>query len=241
MLSACKKNNVQFMDGVMFMHSQRLARVRETLDDGASVGPIKRIVAQFSFPGHEEFFSKNIRVNAALEPAGCLGDLGWYDIRFALWALNWQLPREVSARSLAQTGSSVPTDFSAELFFAAGVSASLYCSFNNFRQQWVNVSGTKGYLQIFDFVNPFYGGELGFEVTNIGQDGYNIVPNVRHVQVAEHSNGQPTAQESNMFRNFANQIFSGKLNDDWPMWSAKTQKVLDACLESARRGCTVKL
>jgi hypothetical protein len=39
-----------------------------------------------------------------------------------------------------------------------------------------------------------------------------------------------------MFRNFANQIFSGQLNDDWPMWSAKTQKVLDACLASARSG-----
>jgi predicted dehydrogenase len=241
MLSACKKNNVQFMDGVMFMHSQRLARVRETLDDGASVGQIKRIVAQFSFPGHEEFFHKNIRVNAALEPAGCLGDLGWYDIRFALWAMKWQLPREVSARTLAQTGSSVPTDFSAELFFDGGVSASLYCSFINFRQQWVHVSGTKGCLQISDFVNPFYGGELGFEVTNIGQDGYNILAGSRRVTVAEHSNGHPTAQESNMFRNFANQIFSGKLNDDWPMWSAKTQKVQDACLESSRRNASVKL
>ena len=241
MIYACKKNNVQFMDGVMFMHSQRLARVRETLDDGVSVGQIKRIVAQFSFPGHEEFFRKNIRVNAALEPAGCLGDLGWYDIRFALWALNWQLPREVSARILAQTDSSVPTDFSAELFFDGGVSASLYCSFVNFRQQWVNVSGTKGYLQISDFVNPFYGGELGFEVVNIGQDGYKILPNARRVVVAENGNGHPTAQEANMFRNFANQIFSGKLNDDWPMWSAKTQKVLDACLESSRRGTIVKL
>ncbi|HEY1717442.1 MAG TPA: Gfo/Idh/MocA family oxidoreductase [Verrucomicrobiae bacterium] len=241
MLSACKKNNVQFLDGVMFMHSQRLARVRETLDDGASVGLIKRIVAQFSFPGHEEFFRKNIRVNAALEPAGCLGDLGWYDIRFALWAMNWQMPREVCARALAQTDSSVPTDFSAELFFDGGVSASLYCSFINFRQQWVNVSGTKGYLQISDFVNPFYGGELGFEVTNIGQDGYKVLPNTRRVVVAEHSNGHPTAQESYMFRNFANQIFSGKLNDDWPMWAAKTQKVLDGCLESARRGAVVKL
>ncbi len=38
-----------------------------------------------------------------------------------------------------------------------------------------------------------------------------------------------------MFRNFANQIFSGKLNDDWPMWALKTQQVLDACLESARQ------
>jgi hypothetical protein len=64
---------------------------------------------------------------------------------------------------------------------------------------------------------------------------------VRRVTVAEHGNGHPTAQESSMFRNFADQIFSGKLNDDWPMWSAKTQKVLDACLESARRGAVVKL
>jgi predicted dehydrogenase len=241
MIAACKKNGVQFMDGVMFMHSQRLARVRETLDDGASVGQIKRIVTQFSFPGSEDFFRKNIRVNPALEPAGCLGDLGWYNVRFTLWALNWQLPREVSARSLTQTDSSVPTDFSAELFFDGGVSASLYCSFVNFRQQWVNVSGTKGYLEIPDFVNPFYDGELGFEITNIGQDGYKVVPQVRRVTVAEQSNGHPTAQESNMFRNFANQIFSGKLNDDWPMWSAKTQKILDACLESARRGAVVKL
>lgn len=241
MLSACRENNVQFMDGVMFMHSQRLARVRETLDDGASVGQIKRIVSQFSFPGSEVFFHDNIRVNAALEPAGCLGDLGWYNIRIALWALNWRLPREVSAQTLAQTDSGVPTDFSAELVFDSGVSAGLYCSFVNFRQQWVNVSGTKGYLQFADFVNPFYGSELGFEVINISQDGHNVLPNTRRVTVEEHSNGHSTAQESNMFRNFANQVSSGKLNDEWPMWSAKTQKVLDACLESARRGNVVKL
>jgi len=241
MISACRKNKVQFMDGVMFMHSQRLARVRETLDDGVSVGQIKRIVSQFSFPGSEAFFRGNIRVNAALEPAGCLGDLGWYDIRFTLWALDWRLPREVSARTLAQTDSSVPTDFSAELLFDGGISVGLYCSFINFRQQWVNVSGTKGYLQISDFVNPFYGGELGFEVVNIIQDGFNLLPNARRVTVAEHGNGHPTAQESNMFRNFANQVFSGRLNDDWPMWALKTQQVMDACLESARRNSPVKI
>jgi predicted dehydrogenase len=241
MLTACRKNNVQFMDGVMFMHSQRLSRVRETLDDGMSVGHLKRIATQFSFLGHEDFFRSNIRANAALEPAGCLGDLGWYNIRFALWSLNWQLPRAVSGQMLAYTGAAVPTDFSGELIFDGGVSAGFYCSFINFRQQWVNVSGTKGYLQIPDFVNPFGGSELGFEVVNIGQDGYQVLPGIRRVEIAEHGNGHPTAQESNMFRNFANQIFSGRLNDDWPMWSAKTQTVLDACLESARRGGAVKL
>jgi predicted dehydrogenase len=241
MLSACRENKVQFMDGVMFMHSQRLAPVRETFDDGVSVGQIKRIVSQFSFPGSEVFFRGNIRVNAALEPAGCLGDLGWYDIRFTLWALNWQMPREVSARTLAQTDSSVPTDFSAELFFDGGISASLYCSFINFRQQWTHVSGTKGYLEIPDFVNPFYGSELNFQITNIGQDGFKVLPETRRIAVAEHSNGHPTAQESNMFRNFAGQVSSGKLNDEWPMWALKTQQVMDACLEAAKRGTPVRL
>ena len=241
MLAACRKNSVQFLDGVMFMHSARLKKVRETLDDGNAVGQIRRIASQFSFLGREDFFRANIRADAALEPAGCLGDLGWYNIRFTLWALGWRLPREISARMLAQTDAGVPTDFSAELIFDGGVSASLYCSFINFRQQWAHVSGTKGYLQVPDFVNPFYGDEIGFEVTNIGQDGYKVLPGVNRIAVPEHGNGHPTAQESNLFRNFAAQILSGKLNDDWPMWSLKTQKVLDACLESARKNCALKL
>ena len=241
MLAACRKNRVQFLDGVMFMHSRRLARVWEALDDGKSVGEIRRITSQFSFLGRENFFQENIRANAALEPAGCLGDLGWYDIRFTLWAVNWQMPREISARLLAQTPDGVPTDFSAELIFDGGISAAMYCSFINFRQQLIHVSGTKGYLQISDFVNPFYGDEIAFETTNIGQDGFKVLPETRRIAVAEHANNHPTAQESNMFRNFANQVSSGKLNDEWPMWSAKTQKVLDVCLESAKCGTPIRL
>jgi hypothetical protein len=37
-----------------------------------------------------------------------------------------------------------------------------------------------------------------------------------------------------MIRNFTNQILSGQLNDEWPMMSLKTQRVLDACFESAK-------
>ena len=98
---------VQFMDGVMFMHNPRLARVREILDDGKSVGEVRRISSAFSFYNGKEFFRDNIRVNAALEPAGCLGDLGWYCIRFALWAMNWRLPREVNGRMLSQPAREV--------------------------------------------------------------------------------------------------------------------------------------
>ena len=88
MIEACNKACVQFMDGVMFMHSARLDAVRAALDDGVSVGKITRIASQFSFCAPEEFREGNIRVHSGLEPAGCLGDLGWYTIRMTLWTMK---------------------------------------------------------------------------------------------------------------------------------------------------------
>src|SRR5439155_27322971 len=82
MLDACRENRVQFMDGVMFMHSQRLPLLRQTLDDGRSIGSVRRITSQFSFMPADEFLTTNIRASNLLEPLGCLGDLGWYNIRF---------------------------------------------------------------------------------------------------------------------------------------------------------------
>ena len=68
MTGACKNHRVQFMDGVMFMHSPRLARVREFLDDNQSVGQVRRISSVFSFYGADDFFRDNIRVDGRLEP-----------------------------------------------------------------------------------------------------------------------------------------------------------------------------
>ena len=76
-LAACQRNGVQFMDGVMFMHSRRFDQIREVINDGKSIGQIRRIVAQFSFGATPEFFQGNIRAHSGLEPLGCLGDLGW--------------------------------------------------------------------------------------------------------------------------------------------------------------------
>ncbi len=244
MLSVCRKHHVQFMDGVMFMHSPRLAQVRKILDDGKSIGEIRRISSAFSFYSGAGFFRDNIRVDAALEPAGCLGDLGWYCIRFALWTMNWKMPKSVAGKILSPSPQSknrpsAPTEFSGELFFDHDVSAGFYCSFRAAFQEWINVSGQKGWLRLPDFVHPFDSYRPAFEV------------NRREVRVGSGpkcpagvdpmEQGHPTAQDTRMVRNFANQIFSGKLNAEWPMWALKTQKVLDACHEAARRGVPVKL
>ena len=239
MLAACRKNNVQFMDGVMFMHSPRLEKIREVLDDGSSIGKIQRISSNFSFYLGEDFFRSNIRADGALEPAGCLGDLGWYSIRFILWTLNWQLPHTVTAKILAQSASGAPTEFSAELFFADGVSAEFYCSFFTARQQTVAVGGRNGWLRMPDFVHPRNGYEPAFE---LNQAEVRVASDVKCPPGADPGTfGHATAQDTRMFRNFANQIFSGKLNEEWPMWARQTQIVLDASLAVGRSGSPAKI
>ena len=239
MLGACRKHSVQFLDGVMFMHNPRLLKIREVLEDGQSLGTLQRMSSGFSFCFYDGFFEKNIRVVNALEPAGCLGDLGWYSIRFFLWALNWQLPHTVTAKILQQSPAGPPIEFSAELFFDNGVSAELYCSFLTARQQWVMVGGQKGWLRMPDFIHPRNGYQPAFELNNalVSVDsGADCPPGADPADY-----GHATSQDTRMFRHFADQIFSGTLNADWPRWARQTQIVLDACLAAGRSGAPVNL
>lgn len=241
-LETCRRNRVQFMDGVMFMHSRRLERMRQVLDKGQAVGRIRRITSTFSFRASEGFFDSNIRANSELEPYGCLGDLGWYCIRFALWVMNGKLPETVTGRTLSQfkhreSDLSVPTAFSGELFFEDEVSSSFYCSFLTATEQWAGVSGERGYLRVPDFALPFSGSQLAFETENTafrvrGCD-FEMRPRARHWKVNERSHSGPTAQESRLFRHFGELVLAGKPDPFWPDMSLKTQMVMQACGESA--------
>jgi predicted dehydrogenase len=243
MLEACRKNGVQFMDGVMFMHSQRLPLLSQVLDDQQSIGSVLRITSQFSFLAREDFLTQNIRVSNDLEPLGCLGDLGWYNIRFSLWVMNEQLPQRATGRILAQHGRGdsrqpVPIEFAGELLFADGISASFHCSFRAENQQWANVSGTRGYLNVPDFVLPFFGSEAAFEVNNsvfqVQGCDFNMEKHLRRFAVHEYSNSMANSQETNMVRTFAQIVKTGKLEPRFGEIALKTQQVLDACLQSAR-------
>jgi predicted dehydrogenase len=245
MLEACRKNRVQFMDGVMFMHSQRLELLRHTLDDQQSIGTIRRIATQFSFNASADFLTSNIRVSNALEPLGCLGDLGWYNLRFSLWAMKEQLPEQVAGRILAQHGTgdkgdAVPLEFSGELLFPGGASASFYCSFRTENQQWAHVSGTRGSLHVPDFVLPYFGSAAAFTVNapvfHVDGCNFNMEDHTRRLAVHEYSNGTANSQETNMIRAFAGIVLSGQLEPAWGEQALKTQQVLDCCLRSARNG-----
>jgi len=242
----CEKHRVQFMDGVMFMHGQRLQHLRGVVDN--EVGPVRHIATQFSFMSDEEFLRSNIRAHGKLEPLGCLGDLGWYCLRFTLWAMNEAAPVQVTGRIHSETrqmddSPAVPLEFSGTLTFADGASASFYCSFTTSNAQWAIVSGTKGLLQVSDFVLPFSGMKTQFSLTRsaFAIDGCRADMHAgRQIETLEEpSNNAPGSQESALFRTFSQLVLSGQLDPRWPQISLLTQRVLDACLRSAREGAVV--
>jgi predicted dehydrogenase len=244
-LAAAKKHNVHYMDGVMFMHSQRLTQLRNVLDEGNTVGRIKRIATQFSFLGDDAFCQSNIRAMSQYEPHGCLGDLGWYCIRMILWTMKYEMPTSVIGRTLTPlqgqgSPASVPGEFSGELFFANGVSASLYCSFLTQHQQWIHISGDRGFVEMDDFVLPFYGSEVSFSGSNnhfhIQGCDFNYERHRRTYAVNEYANGQSNSQEVNMVRNFAQHVLAATPDTQWGEIVLKTQQVLDALWQSSRNG-----
>ncbi len=242
LIDGASARGVQYMDGVMFMHSSRMQKLREVLDDGSSIGKLKRIATHFSFLGDDAFKKSNIRAMSQYEPYGCLGDLGWYNVRLILWAKRYALPSYVVGRSLTTlqgNGSpkSVPGEFTGELFYDDGFSASFYCSFFTENQQWAHMSGDRGHLLIGDFVLPHYGCEASFEVGQEvfevhGCDFHMLEHRQRH-RVEEYSEGRPGAQEVEMIRSFARLVLSGKADPSWGEITWVTQRVLDALMESA--------
>jgi predicted dehydrogenase len=141
--------------------------------------------------------------------------------------MRWQLPRRVTGRIVARDEGAAPKDFSGELFFDGGASASFHCSFLAANQQWAHISGANGSVRVPDFVLPKSEVAIAWEV--------NDVPLFKHdCNLYLGTDTTPDSQEALMFRNFANQVRSGALNEEWFESALKTQQVTDACLASAR-------
>ncbi len=251
MIDACESAGVQFMDGVMFEHSRRIAGVAESLRSGERFGQLRRIQTHFSFNGGDDFSQSNIRANSQYEPHGCLGDLGWYCVRFTLRLMNGELPIAVSARCLQSFGDgvsahSVPSEFVGELVFSRGVTAGFYCSFLTANQQTALVSGSNGYVSINDFVLPFYGVQSTWtentHVLEIDNCRWNFGRHSQEHGVAEYSSGEPNSQEVEMVRTLSEIAITNQLKPQFAEISLNTQRVLDALRKSAAaEGSSVKM
>jgi hypothetical protein len=103
MIIACHKSGVLLMDGTMFMHHKRMNKIiniihknvgttdviTNLLSHSQSISKSNKaeeihVTSNFSFNGGSDFHASNIRVSQDGDPAGALGDLGHYCIRFFL-------------------------------------------------------------------------------------------------------------------------------------------------------------
>eukprot|EP00281_Chroomonas_sp_CCMP1168_P023305 CAMPEP_0206223530 /NCGR_PEP_ID=MMETSP0047_2-20121206/6533_1 /ASSEMBLY_ACC=CAM_ASM_000192 /TAXON_ID=195065 /ORGANISM="Chroomonas mesostigmatica_cf, Strain CCMP1168" /LENGTH=337 /DNA_ID=CAMNT_0053646409 /DNA_START=44 /DNA_END=1057 /DNA_ORIENTATION=- len=220
MTKACKDANVQFMDGVMWMHHVRTAEMLSVIQSGV-LGTVKRVNASFSFCGDEEFHNNNIRVKKGLDSLGCVGDLGWYTVRAALWAFQAD-PVSVSAFSHATSAEGVITSGSATLFFGDGRFACMDFGFDTNWRQMLEVAGSQNSLRCSDFV--------------LADADEKSTYTIGTRYTTEEKQGGACNQESRMIERMSTIVASGELEDEWPLWAVRTQRVCDAIMASALSG-----
>ena len=222
MVSACRANEVQLMDGVMWVHHRRTAAMKKDMDSG-TLGPLRRVTASFSF-NWDQVPEDNIRVRKELG-GGALGDLGYYCVRAILWAFD-DLPSSVYAAARFHRG--VDFNLSGLLWFEGERTASFDCGFDTASRRWFEVAGTRRSLVCDDFVVPADPDRSRYWIH--GKGGDNLERRVRS-----------PAQTVLMIERFSEIVRRGELQERWPREALDTVVVCDALLESARRGERVEV
>jgi len=256
MMQVCRENNVLLMDGVMFMHHDRLLSMEGKLKEelGYSIkdqsvsdcfNQTLRITSAFSFSGNEEFFQNNVRTDNSKEPLGCLGDLGWYNIRFSMWVCQWKKPKRVKCEIYQKTEDNVPLDCSCWLDFGDHKTASFDCSFCLSLRTWAEISNAKGVLKLDDFVIPQSTDLVKFETSvasttardvtfvNSEKSHQTLMCN-QHVRMIENFS-RLCKRESLVMKDGSNSFRTNRDYNDWEFWSQvalDTQKVIDGLMKS---------
>jgi predicted dehydrogenase len=239
MLAACAAAGVVFMDGTMWVHHRRTARL-EALRRGGALGELRAVDAVFSFNllGRADA-ADNVRLQAGCDPLGAVGDLLWYCARAALWAFDYESPTAVAAHpGAAFTADGVPTRLGATLLFAGGRCATLECAFDRALTQRLELFGTEGTLRVDDFVISAAEASADYSLTSQHAFAEYDTRDVTRREAA--AVAAPVPQEAAMWVAFAaaaRAASAGALEAQWAARAAQTQRVLFAVLESARDGC----
>ncbi|XP_042520315.1 uncharacterized oxidoreductase At4g09670-like [Macadamia integrifolia] len=240
-IEACEANGVQFMDGTMWMHHPRTAKMKEFLSDSQCFGQLETIHSIFTFSGDEDFLKNDIRVKPDLDGLGALGDLGWYCIRAILWAVDYELPKTVtSLRGAILNEAGVILACGSSLQWEDGKTVTFHCSFLSNLTMDLTLVGTKGTVHVHDFVNPCdektslfsTASKTGFTDFATGWD-----PLPSKSVVATDLLPQDACMVKEVSR-LVESIKEGgsKPESMWPSISRKTQLVLDAVKESIEKG-----
>lgn len=233
-IDACKSQGVQFMDNTMFVHNARQGIMKTILED-SEFGKVKHVHSTFSIDlGNDESWAAgNIRMKKSLEPLGCLGDLGWYNVRWTLWAYKYELPTTVSCTYVQCTDEGVPTHVMAQMRFDGGRTASFMCSFITAFRDNAEVFGEKKTVSVEDFVVTSQLKSADFKVN---QTSFGSKAETFPVQVQDASI-DCGVQHAHVVSTFSAAVLN-HVDDTWPQQTLATQAVLDAMVLSASRDGT---
>ncbi len=214
----CRGRGVQLMDGFMWPHHPRTARLRQLLDSG-SIGVVQRVAGTFTF-AMTPLSPTNIRLQPDLG-GGSLLDIGCYPVYGIRWAFGAE-PVRAYATAVYQHG--VDVEMSGLLWLADGRVGAFDCGFTMPLRGWLEIVGTEGVVHVPQmWVPPL---RASFTIEREGKPPEEVV-------VEGHN------QIVHMLEDFGRAVLQGQPVSPPPEEAVRTLRVLDALRQSARVGQVV--
>ena len=217
LVAYCRQRSVKLMDGFMWPHHPRTAKLQEAIRGGA-IGRVRRVGGAFTF--RLPMDTGNIRLRADMG-GGSLLDVGCYPVYGIRWAFGEE---PVRAWATARYEHDCDVEMSGVLWFADGRSATFDCGFVHPMRQWLEVVGETGTITVPEM----------------------WVPSARATYTVRPDGGPPREeavegedQIRHMLENFSRYVRDNAAVRPDPAEAVKTLRVLDALGRSAREGRAV--
>jgi predicted dehydrogenase len=211
----CRARGVCLMDGFMWPHHPRTARLRQLLDSGA-IGEVRRVTGAFTFR-LEPLDPSNIRLQPELA-GGSLLDVGCYPVYGIRWAFGAE---PVRAYATATVRHGVDVETSGLLWLADGRVASFDCGFTGTYRGWLEIAGSEAVVYVPEMWVPR--GRACFEIHRLDRP-------------AEVVRVEGVDQIVQMIEDFGRAVLEHRPVTPSPDEAVRTLRVLDALARSAREG-----
>jgi predicted dehydrogenase len=218
-VEACRRHGVRLMDGFMWPHHPRTARLRRFLDDGG-IGEPRVVNGSFTFL--LDLDPANIRLQSELA-GGSVMDVGCYPVYGARWVFGAE---PVRVFAVAQWRNGVDLAMTGLMEFSGGRTATFDCGFTLPMRQSLEIFGTEGRVWVRDMWLP--AARASFKVFR--DDG----PPEDHAV-------EPADQIVRMIEHFGRAVREERDPSPGPGQAVATMRVLDALRESARTGRPVEV
>jgi xylose dehydrogenase (NAD/NADP) len=209
----CRGHHVCLMEGFMWPHHPRTARLREALDARA-IGEVRHVSGAFTFP-LEPYDPSNIRLRPELG-GGSLLDVGCYPVYGIRWAFGAE-PVRVYATVRYDHG--VDVEVTGLVWLEDGRVGTFDCGFVLPLRQWLEVVGTEGVITVNDMWVP--GPRAAFTIQREGGPPEEVAV-------------EGEDQTARMIDDFCRCVLENEPVRPDPEEAVKTLRVLDALARSAR-------